>query len=90
MAPASAPRISNAGVACLSIAPNTSKARGILGAAAYIANSNDACVRTDSAGTSYCGRMIVAIENPLATRTLIAVTSKASRVAIIVVIDSSL
>jgi hypothetical protein len=34
--------------------------------------------------------MIVAIENPLATRTLIAVTSKASRVAIIVVIDSSL
>jgi hypothetical protein len=64
MAPASAPRISNAGVACLWIAPNTSKARGILAAAAYIANSNDACVRPDSAGTSYCGRTIAAMEKP--------------------------
>jgi hypothetical protein len=59
-------------------------------AAAYIANSNDACVGTDSAGTRYCGRMIAAMEKPLATRTLIAVTSEASRNAFIVVIDSSL
>src|ERR1700722_9645595 len=67
--------------------PQTNKARGILGAAAYIANSNDASVGTDSAGTRYCGRMIAAIEKPLATRTLIAVTSEASRNAFIVVID---
>ena len=60
------------------------------GAAAYIANSNDASVGTDSAGTRYCGRMIAAMEKPLATRTLIAVTSEASRIAFIVVIDSSL
>jgi len=59
-------------------------------AAAYIANSNDASVETDSAGTRYCGRMIAAMEKPLATRTLIAVTSEASRIAFIVVIDSSL
>src|ERR1700685_4619284 len=86
MAPASAPRISKAGAACLYIAPNTSKARGILGAAEYIANSNDACVGTDSTGTRYCGRMIATMEKPLATRTSIAVTTEAS---IIVVIDSS-
>src|SRR6266478_3325966 len=72
------------------MAHNTNKARGILGAAAYIANSNDACVRPDSAGTRTCGRMIAAMEKPLATRTLIAVTTEASRNAIIVVIDSSL
>jgi hypothetical protein len=59
-------------------------------AAAYIANSNDASVGTDSAGTRYCGRMIAAMEKPLATMTLIAVTSEVSRIAFIVVIDSSL
>ena len=56
-------------------------------AAAYIANINDACVRTDSAGTRYCGRMIAATEKPLAIMTLIAVTSEASRIAFIAVID---
>src|SRR5260370_14398586 len=55
-----------------------------------MANSNDASVGTDSAGTRYCGRIIAAMEKPLATRTLIAVTSEASRIAFIVVIDSSL
>ena len=69
---------------------NANKARGIVRAAAYIANSNDASVGTDSAGTRYCGRMIAAMEKLLATRTLIAVTSEASRIAFIVVIDSSL
>jgi hypothetical protein len=34
--------------------------------------------------------MIAAMEKPLATRTLIAVTSEANRNALIVVIDSSL
>jgi hypothetical protein len=34
--------------------------------------------------------MIAAMEKPLATRTLIAVTSEVSRIAFIVVIDSSL
>jgi hypothetical protein len=34
--------------------------------------------------------MIAAMENPLATRTLIAVTREASRIAFIVVVDSSL
>jgi hypothetical protein len=34
--------------------------------------------------------MIVAMEKPLASRTLIAVTSEASRIAFIVVVDSSL
>jgi hypothetical protein len=34
--------------------------------------------------------MIPAIEKPLATRTLIAVTTEASRIVFIVVIDSSL
>src|SRR5260221_13643996 len=90
MAAAMAPKGSNAGVACLEIAPNANKARGIVRAAAYIANSNDASVGTDSAGTRYCGRMIAAMEKPLATRTLIAVTSEASRIAFIVVIDSAL
>src|SRR5277367_1912270 len=62
-------------------------------AAAYIANIaniKDACVGTDSTGTRYCGRMIPTMEKPLATRTLIAVTTEASRNAVIVVIDSSL
>src|ERR1700675_2069657 len=58
-------------------------------AAAYIANINDACVGTDPAGTRYCGRMIPTMEKPLATRTLITVTTEASRIAFIVVIDSS-
>jgi hypothetical protein len=58
-------------------------------AAAYIANINDASVGA-AAGIRYCGRMIAAMEKPLATRTLIAVTSEASRIALIVVIDSSL
>jgi hypothetical protein len=39
---------------------------------------HDACVGTDSARTRYCGRMIAAMEKPLATRTLIAVTTEAS------------
>ncbi len=47
------------------------------GAAAYIAKSNVACVGM-AAGTRYCGRMIAAMEKPLATRTLIAATSEAS------------
>jgi hypothetical protein len=34
--------------------------------------------------------MIAAMEKPLATKTLIAVTTEASRIAFIVVIDSSL
>jgi hypothetical protein len=34
--------------------------------------------------------MIAATEKPVATRTLIAVTTEASRIAVIVVIDSSL
>src|SRR5260221_12403138 len=84
MAAAMAPKGSNAGVACLAIAPNANKARAILRAAAYIANSNDASVGTDSAGTRYCGRMIAAMEKPLATRTFIAVTSEASRIAFVV------
>jgi hypothetical protein len=57
-------------------------------AAAYIANSNDASVGTEPAGTTTSGRKIAAIENPVATRTLIAVTSEASRIAFIAVIDS--
>ena len=58
-------------------------------AAAYIANINDACVGTDPAGSRYCGRMIPTIEKPLATRTLIAVTTEASRIAFVVVINFS-
>ena len=54
-------------------------------AAAYIANSNDASVGTDSEGTKTCGRMITAMEEQLATRTLIAVTNEASRIAFVVV-----
>jgi hypothetical protein len=59
-------------------------------AAAYIANINDACVGTDPAGSRYCGRVIAAMEKPLATRTLIAVTTEASRIALTIVIDCSL
>jgi hypothetical protein len=70
--------------------PNANKVRGIVRAAAYIANSKDASVGTDSTGTRYCGRMIPTMEKPLATKTLIAVTTEASRIAFIVVIDSSL
>jgi hypothetical protein len=90
MAPASEPRSSNAGVARLQIAPNANKAKGIVRAAAYIANIKDACVGTDSTGTRYCGRMIPTMEKPLATRTLIDVTTEASRNAFVVVIDFSL
>src|SRR3984885_8168369 len=50
----------------------------------------DACVGTDSTGTRYCGRIIPTMEKPLATRTLIAVTTEASRNAFVVVIDSPL
>src|SRR5271155_1463954 len=89
MAPASAPRSTNAGAACWWIAHNANKARGIVRAAAYSANINDACVGMYPAGTRYCGRMIPTIEKPLATRTLIAVTTEASRIAFIVVIGSS-
>ena len=39
---------------------------------------------------SIAAERIAAMEKPLATRTLIAVTSEASRIAFIVVIDSSL
>src|SRR5712672_282493 len=55
----------------------------------YSANINDACVGMYPAGTRYCGRMIPAIEKPLTTRTLVAVTTEASRIVFIVVIDSS-
>jgi hypothetical protein len=65
--------------------PNTNTAKGILGAAEYIASSSDASVGT-ATGTRYCGRMIAAMEKPLATRTSIAVTSEASRIAFISVI----
>jgi hypothetical protein len=68
--------------------PQCEQSSGIVRAAAYIANSNDASVGTDSAGTRYCGRMIAAMETPLATRTLIAVTSEASQIAFLVVSDS--
>src|SRR5580698_11561780 len=90
MAPASEPRSSNAGVACLQIAPNANNARGIVRAAAYIANIKDACVGTESTGIRYCGRMIPTMEKPLATRTLIAVNTDASQNAFVVVIDSPL
>ena len=45
--------------------------------------------RNVPAGTTNCGRMIAAKAKLLATRTLIAVTTEASRIAFIVVIDSS-
>ena len=59
-------------------------------AAPYIDNSNDASVGMEPAGTTTSGRKIAAMEKPLATKTLIAVTSEANRIAFIVVIDSSL
>src|SRR5580704_16766998 len=52
-----------------------------------MASSNDASVGMEPAGTTASGRKIAAMEKPLATRTLIAVTSEASRIAFIVVID---
>jgi hypothetical protein len=55
-------------------------------AAAYMTNINDACVGTDSTGTKYCGLTIPTMEKPLATRTLMAVTAEANRIAFIVVI----
>ncbi len=62
---------------------------GIVRAAAYMANTNDASVGTEPVGTTASGRKIAAMEKPLATRTLIAVTSEASRIAFVVVIDST-
>jgi hypothetical protein len=67
---------------------HVSKASGIMRAAPYIANSNDASVGIEPAGTTTSGRKIAAMVKPLATRTLIAVTSEASRIAFIVVIGS--
>ncbi len=58
--------------------------------APYIANSNAASVGTEPGGTTTSGRKIAATVKPVATRTLIAVTTEASRIAFIVVIDSSL
>jgi hypothetical protein len=52
-----------------------------------MAKSSDASVGMEPAGTTASGRKIAAMEKPLATRTLIAVTSEVSRIAIIVVID---
>jgi hypothetical protein len=68
---------------------NANKARGIVRAAAYIANINDACVGTDPAVSRYCGRVIPTMEKPLATKTLIAVITEASRIAFVVVINFS-
>jgi hypothetical protein len=72
------------------IAHNANKARGIVRAAAYIANNQrrlrwdvsrrDQVLRTDDPRD----------RKPLATRTLIAVTTEASRIAFVVVIDPSL
>ena len=59
-------------------------------AAAYNANISVVYVGTDSAGTKYCGLTIPTMEKPLATRTLSAVTTEASRIVFIAVIDSSL
>jgi hypothetical protein len=53
------------------------------------AKNNVASVGT-AAVTRYSGRKIAAMVKPVATRTLIAVTTEASRIAFIVVIDSSL
>jgi hypothetical protein len=90
MAPASAPQDQQRRRRLLVDRPQCEQSQRNGSAAAHIANSNDACVGTDSAGTRYCGRMIAAMEKPLATRTLIAVTSEASRITFVVVIDSSL
>src|ERR1700746_4024861 len=51
-----------------------------------MANSNDASVGMEPTGTTASGRKIAAMEKPLATRTLIAVTSEASRIAPIVIV----
>jgi len=59
-------------------------------AAPYIANSNDACVGIEPGGTTTPGRKIAAMVKLVATRTLIAVTTEASRNAFVVVIDFSL
>jgi hypothetical protein len=89
MVPASVPKISNVDAERLQIAANAKMASGIVRAAAYIANINDASVGTEPAGTTNCGWKIAAMEKPLATRTLIAVTSEASCIAVTVVIDLS-
>src|ERR1700688_662824 len=65
------------------MAANVNKASGIIRAAPYIANSNDASVGIEPAGTTTSGRKIAAMVKALATRTLIAVTSEASRIAFI-------
>jgi hypothetical protein len=70
--------------------PNANKARGIVRAAAYNAQIDVACVGMAPILTRYCGLTIPTMEKPLATRTLIAVTTEASRIALIAVIDSSL
>jgi len=54
---------------------------------AYMANSNDASVGMEPAATTVPDGRSPRWEKPLATRTLIAVTSEASRIAFIVVID---
>src|SRR5260221_6038361 len=55
------------------------KGRGIVRAAAYIAKMNEASVGASPAGRIDFGLTSPAIENPAATRTLIAVTSDARR-----------
>jgi hypothetical protein len=79
MKPANVPNISNADRDCLQIAIKTMKASGMVRAAAYIAKMNAASVGTQPVGNIEFGRTSPAIENPDATKTLIAVTTETSR-----------
>ena len=56
-------------------------------AAAYRANRVDDSVGIEPAGSTDCGLTSAAMEKPLATKTLIAVTSEASHTTFVVVID---
>jgi hypothetical protein len=79
MKPANVPNISNADSECFTIATKAITARGMARAAAYIAKMNEASVGAEPVGSTDFGLTSPAIENPAATKTLIAVTSEAIR-----------
>jgi hypothetical protein len=66
------------------IAAKVINASGMVRAAAYMANINEAGVATAPAGSMASGLTSPAMENPLATKTLTAVIQEARRNAIAV------
>src|SRR3979490_2596244 len=80
MTPARKPRMSTAAVDRLEIAANVINASGMVRAAAYMANIDEARVATSPPGSMDSGLTSPAMEKPPATKTSIAVIQEARRI----------